>query len=67
VFDEAIKVLEEMERRLELGRALDRRGRFHLAGGDRERALSDLKRAREIFAAAGARRDQARADEVLRA
>jgi tetratricopeptide (TPR) repeat protein len=65
-FDDAVETLEEIGSRLELGRALDHRGRFHLAEGDHERGRADLDRAQEIFAAAGAVRDRDRAREALR-
>jgi tetratricopeptide (TPR) repeat protein len=63
---EAITLFERLGSRLELARALSLHGAFALRRGEREVGRADLERARHFFAAMGAARDLARAEELLR-
>jgi tetratricopeptide (TPR) repeat protein len=64
-FEAAIAILEESNSRLELGRALYRRGMMWQARGDVEAARSDGGRARALFAECGATRDLGRVAQAL--
>jgi tetratricopeptide (TPR) repeat protein len=63
--DQAIAALEATDTRLELGRALYQRARMRQRPDSAEAIHQDLKRARELFAACGALRDQERAEALL--
>ncbi|HEV8311276.1 MAG TPA: tetratricopeptide repeat protein [Methylomirabilota bacterium] len=65
--DDAVASLETVGSRLELARVLYRRGELYQKLDDRERARNDLVRARELFAATGARGDLGRAERLLTA
>jgi tetratricopeptide (TPR) repeat protein len=64
-FDGAVATLEPIGSRLELARALDRRGRLHRSAGDRARGRADLERARDLFAECGAVPERDRAAAAL--
>jgi tetratricopeptide (TPR) repeat protein len=61
VLDTAIAKLEELESRLELGRALYRRGLLRDALGQRDAAQADAKRALSLFESCGAQGDTQKA------
>jgi tetratricopeptide (TPR) repeat protein len=65
-FDEAVTTHEAMGSTLELGATLQRRAALRRAQGDAKGAAADLGRARDIFAAAGARPALAAVEEALR-
>jgi tetratricopeptide (TPR) repeat protein len=66
MFDEAIAAFTRIGSRLELARALYHRAALRLGRGEREAARADAVRARDEFAATGAVRDRAQAEQLLK-
>jgi tetratricopeptide (TPR) repeat protein len=66
MFDDAIAVLDGLGSRLELARALYQRALLRQTRGERGAASADATRARDEFAASGAARGRALAEELLR-
>jgi hypothetical protein len=64
-FGEAVRTLEDLGSRLELGRALYHRARAGRAGRLAVQEQADVERARDIFGALGAARDHACAAATL--
>jgi tetratricopeptide (TPR) repeat protein len=62
-FSRAVEMLEPLETRIELARALYERGRAHRMLGNRDAAQDDFRRAQELFARCGAEPERTRAAE----